>query len=289
MRPASSPFVPHAAGPAAMLLLLALAGCIAPVPTGNAPAPRPGGGPSSLPGQNSPAPTRSTVAGTNNQFTVDDPKGRRLLESHVKHLDGLLGNRSALQGPIELHDSHSRLFQKGKFQMTLDSPHSTWDGSRLISDTPVHGVTADEKTIIDARKATWVSDSGLLILETARMQSMKGGVVEFTAEGPYAEVLNDVVTMNRGGSGRNKEGQSMRGDRVRWNLKTNILDAEGHVVVDDPGTRVTGQRLHSDTKLQRGRVWGQTRTVMQRSGPGRKGVAAGRRAVRPGRRAARDR
>jgi lipopolysaccharide export system protein LptA len=205
-----------------------------------------------------------TVEASTNSFTVNDVKGRRLLEAKMERMTGTTKPGVGLQGPVVMHQAKCRLFQDGKPSMDLESPEALWDGERLYTDKTAHGVTADKKTVIDAQKVVWTADTGHLALETAKLQAIKKGQTDFTAEAPKAEVANRIVTMPASATGRNREGQQLRGDRVRWFLDTEKLEATGNVVMTDEGVRITGQRLAADTRLQKGRLSGGTRVVMQK-------------------------
>jgi hypothetical protein len=196
-------------------------------------------------------------------FSVDDEKGRRLIEAKVGKMTGSVRAGVGLHGPVRLETVECRLFQDGKPQMTLKTPAAVWDGKQLVSDKTVHAVTTDGRTVIDARKATWTAEGGRLLLERAKLQGMKGGKVDFTAEGPRADVLNGIVTMPAGGTGRSAEGQQLTAGHVRWNLDTSRLEAHRSVVLTDAGLRVAGERLVADTKLKKGRLTGGTRVLLQ--------------------------
>ncbi len=233
----------------------------------------------------SPSLKQSTVTGNKNHFVVDDEQGKRLLEADVARVEGIISSGSGMQGPVKFFNAKCKLYEKGKHSMDMEAAESTWDGEKLITSTPAHAVTADRKTIVDGRTAVWTSANGLLELTDAKMQSLKvpargtgsgpvtGGKIDFTVEGPRARVLNRVVTLDRGGTGRNAEGQQLTGRNLRWNMDSSRLEAQGDVAVTQEGTRVTGQKLVSDTKLRRGRMTGRTRTQLTRVRPNRQSAS----------------
>jgi lipopolysaccharide export system protein LptA len=205
-----------------------------------------------------------TVQGTGNAFKVQDEKGRQLLEARVEKVDGTFKPGVGLQGPVKLRMAKCRLFQQGKPQLNLDSPEAFWDGERLTTDKTAHAVTADGEMVLDAQKAVWTADTGHLDLETAKVEARKAGKTDFTAEAPKAKVVEKLVTMPAGAAGRNPEGQQLTANHVRWHLDSGKLEANGNVVVLGEGARATGQRLTADTRLQRGRLTGGTRLVLQK-------------------------
>lgn len=208
--------------------------------------------------------TTITAQGLKNDFTVDDEDGKRLLEAKVEKFGGMMTPGGKMGQPVQLTQIKARLFQKGQPQMDLTAPTATWDGKILRAEQTAHAVTSDGKSVIDAQKAAWTASNGLLALEQATMSGLKEGKPEFTAEAPRANVLEKVVTMPNGGVGRNPDGQQLTANRMRWHMDTSVLEANGNVRVQDNETVVTGERLVSNTKLQRGKMTGGTRVVMQR-------------------------
>lgn len=204
-----------------------------------------------------------SLEATNNEFRADDAKGNRILEARVGKLHGGLDQRG-VRGPARFESADCRLFEKGKLSLNLKTPEATWDGKHLTTDKTAHAVTPDGKTVMDAQKAVWTRATGHLDLTSAKLQSMKAGKVDFSAEGPRAEVLNHVVTMPAGGKARNAEGQQLEADHIRWFMDTGKLEARGHVVLSQDGTVITGQRLTADTKLKRGHLRGAARVKLTR-------------------------
>jgi lipopolysaccharide export system protein LptA len=240
-----------------------------------------------------------TVTMAENRFVVDDEIGRRLLEADVDAADGKMTAGQGIDGVVKMAKTRARLFKAGKLQMTMETNAATWDGKQLVSQAPVHAVTAEQDKVIDATQATWTAGTGQIDLQTAKLHSMAGKKVEFTADAPRASVLDKVATMNSGATGKSAAGDTMRGDRVRWNFDTKLLeangnadfantdggrlqadtvkwnlgtgklDATGRVRLTDEGTVVTGARLAADTKLKRGRLSGGTRVVMKKGALGK--------------------
>jgi predicted small lipoprotein YifL len=210
---------------------------------------------------------KSTISftGLGNDFKVNDKDGKRLLEAKVEKMEGSAIPGKGFNGPVLMHKAKCLLYQRGKPQMHLEAPEATWDGKRLVAQKTAHGVSADAKNVIDAQTAVWTAAGGGLDLVTARLQSLKEGKLDFTAEGPKAQVQEQVVTMPAGAVGHNAQGQQLTANHVRWNLKTEKLEANGNVVVSEEGTRVSGQRLLSDTRLKRGRLIGGTRVRTQKA------------------------
>jgi len=206
-----------------------------------------------------------TAEASNNDFAVDDAEGRPILKAKTAKVDGSFKPGQGLQGPMRLREVKALLYQKGKPQMNLEAPEATWDGKLLATDKPSHAVTVDGKTVIDAQKAVWTAQTGHLQLQTAKLQSMKEGKVDFTADAPKAMVEKQVATMPTGAVARNPLGQELSANHMRWNMATGKLEARGNVVVRTEGTQVYGERLSSDTKLKRGRLSGGTRVRMQKS------------------------
>lgn len=191
-----------------------------------------------------------------NEFTVDDAQGRPLLRAKMSRTQGSIRPGGSVQGPVLMQDAKCLLYQKGVPQIDLQSPEATWDGQHLRTQREAHGVTADGKTVIDARKAVWTAETAHLALVDAKLQAIKAGKTDFTAAGPEATVVNRLVTMRAGCDARNAEGQELTARTMRWHLDTGRLDAEGSVVVRDAGRVLTGDRLRADTRLERGRLTG---------------------------------
>jgi len=89
------------------------------------------------------------------------------------------------------------------------------------------------------------------------------GKVDFTAEGPQAHVQDRWVTMNSGARTHNESGQQMTADHMRWQLDTGQLLADGNVMVQEEGTRISGPKLNGNTKLRKGRFTGRTQVRMK--------------------------
>jgi hypothetical protein len=205
-----------------------------------------------------------TTKALGNSFTVEDENGKRLLEAKVEKVEGMLQPGGKLGQAVQLSVVKARLFEKGKPQMDLTTPFATWDGKLLKTERTAHAVTTDGKSVIDAQKATWTADSGLLALEEATMNGLKNGKPDFIAQAPRADVLEKVITMPNGGVGRNPQGQQLTANRMRWHMETGVLEANGNVRVQDNDTVVTGNRLVSNTTLKRGKMTGGTQVVMRR-------------------------
>jgi lipopolysaccharide export system protein LptA len=206
-----------------------------------------------------PALSRIQISGDKNKFVVNDTQGRPLLEAKVERVDGAMSPTTGLQGPVQMKQAKCLLYQGGKPQMNLDAPEATWDGKTLVASKTAHGVTSDGATVLDAQKAVWTADNGVLNLEQANVQSLERGKTTFTAEAPKAEVNGNLITMPAGGVGRNPGGQQLSANHVKWFRNTRKLEAEGNVVVTEPGTRITGHRLVADTRLKKGKFSGGTR------------------------------
>ena len=206
-----------------------------------------------------------TVRSDGSSFAIDDDKGRRLLDAKVGSMEGTVVPGTGIQGPVKLLKVKSRLYQEGKPQIDLQAPEAVWDGKQLIATKTAHAVTADKKMIIDSQKATWTAATGELELETAKLQGMKNGKLDFTAEGAKAHVKDRLVTIPAGAKARNPEGKQLTANSVRWNMDTSRLEANGSVAVTDGETTVSGQRLVADTKLGKGRMSGGTRVVMSKA------------------------
>jgi lipopolysaccharide export system protein LptA len=212
-----------------------------------------------------PALSRIQVSGDKNTFVVSDTDGRPLIEAKVDRIDGAMRPDQGIQGPVQMRKAKCRLYQKGKPQMDLVAPEATWDGKQLVAGKTAHGTTTDGGMVLDAQKAVWTADNGILMLDGANVQSLEKGKTTFTADAPKAEVNGNIITMPAGGIGRNPEGQRLKADHVRWFRDTRKLQAEGHVVVSEPGTQVTGHRLVADTRLKKGKFSGGAR-IQARSG-----------------------
>ncbi len=215
------------------------------------------------------------VTAINNQFEVKDLMGKPLIMSKVFRVTAAMGSAKGMQGPVKMEKTRSRLFQKGQAQMDLDSPEAQWDGKLLISDRPVHGVMADKSTVMDGNKAKWTAATGHLWLADAKVQAIREGKIDFTAEGPQAHVEKQIVTMDSGAVARKPDGQTLTAQHVRWNLKTGELEANGNVVVSRPGTRITAERLKGNTQLNKGRVSGRVRVQLDKA-PDSRDTGSGR-------------
>ena len=60
----------------------------------------------------------------------------------------------------------------------------------------------------------------------------------------------------------NAQGKQCTSEHMKWALDTGAVEADGNVTLTEDGTRVTGQRLRGNTKLQKGRISGRSRVVM---------------------------
>ena len=255
------------------------------------------------------------VQGNNNKFSVEDEDGLPLLEAQSATVEGQVVGGAGLDSPVHLKGVKALLYQHGKKSLTFESPEAVWDPNKntLSTDKSMHGVTQDNPdrpTIIDGQKTIWTAATkakkgqpktaekpARLELETAHLQQMNKGNLEFTAEGPHAVVVGSMTEMDRGAHGSNPDGQEITANHVLWNKDTHKLDAEGHVVVVDSGkgtaagskkngknapstgtaeaaavkpassktalgkTTLLGDVLHSDTKLNKGKLSGHTRVI----------------------------
>ncbi|MFN3650234.1 MAG: hypothetical protein ACK47B_11700 [Armatimonadota bacterium] len=211
------------------------------------------------------------VKGTDNEFTVQDKRGKMILSAKVERVAGAVAQGQGLEGPVKMYKAKCRLYEDGKPHMDMESDEATWDGKQLSTQAPAHGVTTDGKMIVDGQRAVWTAETGHLDLKTAKLQAMKGKKVDFTAEGPHAEVHNRVATLNSGAKAYNPQGQQLTSRRAKWWLDTGILHADGDVVILDQQTRVTGEHLRSNTRLKRGKISGGTRVHMARAPVGKSG------------------
>jgi hypothetical protein len=199
-----------------------------------------------------------------NTLTINDAQGQRMLEAQVEKFEGIVQPGAGIQGPVKFQKAKCKLFQAGKPQWNMVAPEAVWDGKQLVTNKTAHAVSADEKTVLDARTAVWTATTAQMSLQDAKLQQMKQGRVDFTAEGPKAEVADQVVHMGAGATAHNAGGQQLKADRVHWHLPTGKLEADGHVQILDAGMEVSGQRLKADTKLRRGRLSGGTRVHLKR-------------------------
>ncbi len=216
------------------------------------------------PGEKPVVPPTFKVSATGNKFTIDDRQGRRLIEAQVEKVDGTFQPGKGQQGVVKFAQAKCRLFQQGKPQMDMQAPFATWDGERLVADRTAHAVTSDGQTVVDAQHAVWTSDTGALDLRQAKVQGLKQGKLDFTAEGRVARVLGPTVTVPSGGKAWNPLGQQVEADRIVWQRETGKLDANGHVVLTDGETVITGRRLLADTRLKRGRITGGAKVVTKK-------------------------
>lgn len=219
-------------------------------------------------------PPTFTVSATGNKFTVDDQRGHHIIEAQVEKVDGAFQPGKGQQGLVKLNRVKCRLYQQGKPQMDMQAPFATWDGEQLVADRTAHAVTVDGQTIVDAQHAVWTSDTGALDLRQAKVQGMKQGKLDFTAEGRVARVVGPTVTVPSGGRAWNPLGQQVEADRIVWQRETGKLDANGNVVLTDEDTVITGRRLLADTRLKRGRITGGAKVVTKK--PARKRTVARR-------------
>lgn len=207
-----------------------------------------------------------TLSGMGNKFQISDEHGKPVLDAKVGKMDGTVQPGQGPITPVKMLQAQCLLYQKGAPQMDFKTPEATWheEQKQLVTDKTAHAVSADKKTIFDAQKAVWASQTGRLDLEQAKVQGMKQGKTDFTAEGPKAIVQGPLVTMNSGASCRNQGGQQLKADRMRWHRDTGRLEADGNVMITENGTWVTGDSLVSDTKLKRGKLKGKVQIRLQR-------------------------
>jgi hypothetical protein len=208
-------------------------------------------------------PAPMTVTGTGSAFTVDNKAGQRVIQAKLTNMQGTIKPGEGVQGAVQMKGVDAILFDKGKPSMNMTTPAATWVNKQLITDQTAHGVSADKKTVLDAQKAVWTSQGNVIDMEQSKVQGMKNGKLDFTAEGPKAHVADRWVTMNSGARTHNEEGQQMTADHLRWNLDSGKTLAEGNVVVTEEGTRISGPKLDADTKLRKGRFTGRTRVWMK--------------------------
>ncbi len=208
-------------------------------------------------------PSPINVTGIGSSFTVDNKAGQRVLAAKLAGMEGTVQPGQGVQGAVQMRGVDALLYDKGQPSMTMTTPAATWVNKQLITDKTAHGVSADKKTVLDAQKAVWTSEGNLIDLEQAKVQGIKDGKPDFTAEGPKAHVADRWVTMNSGARTHNEEGQQMTADRMRWHLDIGKLEANGNVVVTEEGTRISGPHLNGNTKLRRGRFTGRTRVWMK--------------------------
>jgi lipopolysaccharide export system protein LptA len=209
-----------------------------------------------------------TVQAVGNQLRVDDERGRPLLLASVELVDGNLTPAGAFGRPVQLKRVKALLHQDGRPQISLEAPVATWDGKQLRAAEKARGVTPDGKTVILADSAIWTASNGRLELTTATLEEVQNGKPAFTARAPAATVMDGVATMSQGAAGQSADGRQMRADRARWHLHSGRLEASGNVTITDAETVVTGSRLVSDTRLQRGKLSGGGRLVVQRPAAG---------------------
>jgi len=207
------------------------------------------------------------VSTRDNSFSVDDKDGKRLIEAQVRNVDARITPGKGLDGPVRMKQAKCRLFKAGKPQMELESAEAIWDGKKLYTEKSAHAVSSDKLTVMDAGKAVWTADTGHLSLEAATVKQMKNGKVDFTADAATAQVVEKVVTMPAGATGRNQEGQQLTAQHVKWRLESGKLEANGNVVIIDTNanTRITGQRLAADTRLKKGRLSGGARIHLKKT------------------------
>jgi hypothetical protein len=192
-------------------------------------------------------------------FSLDDPNGLPILKASAEKFQGLVRGSAGLQGPVTLQQARCQLFEKGKPSMTFESPEAVWDGEHLSSEKTARAVMSDGNTRIESQKAVWTAATGALAVDGAELQGFRRGKVEFTATAPHADIVQGTATMPRGALGRNAAGQQLKGDVMRWQLRSGKLEADGHVVLTDTGIEVTGDRLRADTRLKKGRLTGSSR------------------------------
>lgn len=200
-----------------------------------------------------------------NKLTVDDPKGRRLLEANVFRVRGILGTPKGENQPVVFERARCRLFRDGKFHMELSSPLATWDGQHLQTTAGAHAVTADGKSVVDGRRVVWTAKTGLLEATDARYQGMKGAVVDFTAQAPRVVLADRVLNLTSGAKGRNAAGQEVSAGSVRVDLDSGKLEAHGSVRLVGKSSSMTCEHLNSDTKLKKATMTGRPRLTSSRA------------------------
>lgn len=204
------------------------------------------------------------ISAGDNKFNIDDEKGKPIIQADVVKVEGAFTPGKGPDGPVKLTTVKCRLYQQGKPQMDFQAPFATWDGKQLIADRTAHAVTADGATIVDARRAVWTASTGHLDLNDAKVQGMKQGKMDFTAQGRVAYVRGPVVNIPSGGRAQNSMGQQMQADRVVWQRESGKIEANGHVTLTDADTVITGQKLVADTRLKRGKITGGARIRTKR-------------------------
>lgn len=215
------------------------------------------------------APSVRFSATASDEIRVTDREGRPVLLAKVAKYEGEADPQTGLKGPLKLTKARCRLFEKGKLQITMTADEATWDGEKLTAEPKTHGVSADGKTVIDGGKAIWTADSGLIEMEQAQVQGLKNKKVDFTARGRRARLLNRRVHLAGQAQAHNEEGQRLKADTIDWNMERGDLVATGNVELSEPGTTITGARLTANTRLQKGRLSGNTRLVTTRARTGR--------------------
>lgn len=205
------------------------------------------------------------ISANENKFNIDDEKGKPIIQADVVKVEGAFTPGKGAEGPVKLTTIKCRLYQQGKPQMDFQAPFATWDGKQLVADRTAHAVTSDGETIVDAQRAVWTASTGHLDLTQAKVQGMKQGKMDFTAEGRVAHVRGSVVNVPSGGQARNSQGQQMRADRIVWQRQSGKVEATGHVTLTDADTVITGQKLLADTRLKKGRITGGARIRHKRN------------------------
>lgn len=194
-------------------------------------------------------------------FKVTSEDGKLVLFANLGSMEGTASPTAGLEGVVLMKKVKARLFEKGKPQLDLTTPEATWDGKQLVAKRDAHITTPDGTLVMDAATASWNAKTTQLDLRQAKLQRMNGKRLEFTAEGKQAAVLDRWVHIREGAKAYNPGGQRLTSQKLSWHLDRGSLTASGGVELLDDGTRVTGNNLVANTKLQRGRLTGNTRLV----------------------------
>lgn len=211
--------------------------------------------------------TPINITGRKNEIVVTDPQGRTLLQANSLRLRGRFQPGAKENEPIHFETAKCRMFQKGKPEWDLASPDATWDGERLLARKSATADSADGKLKIVSTQATWDSNSGALEATQAKMESLERGRVEFRAGGPLARVVGSTITLPRGGSGENSQGEKMQAGHLVWKRDTGQLTASRGVVLQLTRATITGPSMTANTRLQKGRFKGRTRMVLRPAAP----------------------
>ncbi|MBI3912253.1 MAG: LPS export ABC transporter periplasmic protein LptC [Armatimonadetes bacterium] len=187
------------------------------------------------------------------EFTVDDVRGRRLLEAQHDQIKGGYQPGTSQHTPVRMANVRARLFKEGHPQLVVTAPAAIWESGLLRAEQSVHLESVDGKTLLDGERGVWTAKTGGLVLEQARCRTLSGGKEDMRAEGPRAEYLDGVVTMPAGVRAfRPAEGSEARAQRGRWNTATGEMNAWGKVVFTNrAGRRVRADEARWLTRAQR--------------------------------------